>query len=81
MYKIERIHCDAAIQAVLRANVFLMNATAAEARERREVYGKGDTLGLDVIPETNIASSSALHDRALGGWWLRRTDPFRLTRT
>lgn len=57
MYEIEAIHCDAAIRAVLRANIMLLDATPAEALETRETYGKPDTLGLDVIPEISIAAS------------------------
>jgi hypothetical protein len=53
MYQIERIHCDAAIQAILKANIHLLETTVAEALEKTK-YGKGDTICLDARPETTI---------------------------
>ena len=54
MQGIERNYCDVCINAVIGAWHELMDISCAEAlREVR--YGKGDTLGLDAVPELTIA--------------------------
>jgi len=62
MYNIEEVHCSAAIQAILQANLQLMHATVEEALQPVR-YGKTDTLGLDGIPESTIAASLRHFDR------------------
>lgn len=54
MQGIERAYCDECIRAVIGAWKALMETTAAEALKKVR-YGKGDTLGLDAIPEINIS--------------------------
>src|SRR5262249_1201585 len=56
MENIEDVHCIAAIEAVLCANIELMNITVREALLKVN-YGKGDTLGLDTTPEKAIEIS------------------------
>ena len=53
MQGIERTYCDVCINAVVGAWRELMEVTAAETL-RKVRYGKGDTLGLDAIPEITI---------------------------
>ncbi len=53
MQGIERAYCDVCINATVGAWKALMESTAAEAL-RKVSYGKGDTLGLDAIPEITI---------------------------
>lgn len=54
MQGIERAYCNECIQAVISAWKVLMETTAAEALKKVR-YGKGDTLGLDAIPEISIS--------------------------
>jgi len=58
MYNIEEVHCTAAINAVVTANLQLMHATVEEALQpiARHTADKCDTLGLDGIPESTIAN-------------------------
>lgn len=53
MQGIERAYCDVCINALVGAWRELMEATGAETL-RKVRYGKGDTLGLDAIPEITI---------------------------
>lgn len=51
---IERAYCDACIRALIDANETLMDTRVDEATSRSHVWRKGDTLGLDHIPENAI---------------------------
>lgn len=62
MYNIEEVHCSAAINAILQANLQLMHATVEEALQP-VIYGKKDTLGLDGIPESTISDTLRRFDR------------------
>lgn len=53
MQGIEREYCDVCINALIGAWRELMEVTGAETL-RQVRYGKGDTLGLDAIPEITI---------------------------
>jgi len=53
MQGIERDYCDVCISALIEAWRGLMDASGAEVL-RKVRYGKGDTLGLDAIPEITI---------------------------
>ncbi len=53
MQGIERTYCDICINALVGAWRELMEVTGAETL-RQVRYGKGDTLGLDAIPEITI---------------------------
>ena len=55
MQGIERKYCDVCINALIRAWQELMDASCTETL-RKVRYGKGDTLGLDAIPELTIAN-------------------------
>lgn len=55
MQGIERKYCDVCINALIGAWQELMDVSCAETL-RKVRYGKGDTLGLDAIPELIIAS-------------------------
>ncbi len=55
MQGIERKYCDVCIDALIGAWRELMEVSCAETL-RTVRYGKGDTLGLDAIPELTIAS-------------------------
>lgn len=52
---IEKSYCDACIKALLDANETLLDTTVDEAINKSHVWRKGDTLGLDQIPENSIA--------------------------
>lgn len=54
MQGIERAYCDVCINALVGAWRELMEASGSETL-RKVRYGKGDTLGLDAIPEITIA--------------------------
>ena len=54
MVGIEEAYCNAVIKALLLANYNLLEATIVDALQRTSVWGKGDTLGLDAIPEIAI---------------------------
>jgi hypothetical protein len=62
MIGIEEAYCDAGIRAVLSANSALRLATIEDALQPSHVY-KGDTLGLDAIPEINIAERITQFDQ------------------
>lgn len=66
MYNIEEVHCTAAINSVLAANLQLMHATVEDALQpiARHTPDKPDTLGLDGIPESTIANSLKNFDRS-----------------
>ncbi len=53
MKEIDKIYCQAAIRAVLRANLSMCESTIYELLQPSE-SGKKDTLGLDIIPEIMI---------------------------
>lgn len=55
MQGIERKYCDVCINALIGAWRGLMEVSAAETL-RVVPYGKGDTLGLDAIPEITISA-------------------------
>ena len=61
MENIEDVHCLAAIEAVLNANIELISISVGEAIREVE-YGKPDTLGLDTTPENAIVTSLANFD-------------------
>ncbi len=54
MYGIEESYCDAIIQALLLANLDLMERPIKDALQRATFQGKDDTLVLDHIPESSI---------------------------
>lgn len=62
MHNIEEVHCNAAINAILEANLQLTHASVEEAVSFDE-YGKCDTLGLDGIPEISIKTSLRNFDK------------------
>lgn len=62
MYGIERDYCDAAIGAVISANRALMETLVEEAVSKSYVLHKGDTLGLDQVPENAISSEILAFD-------------------
>ncbi len=62
MQGIERQYCDVCIKALLRAWQELMDVDCAETL-RKVNYGKGDTLGLDAIPELVISERLRDFDR------------------
>ena len=54
MVGIEEAYCNTIIRALLLANYALLEATIVESLQGNSVWGKGDTLGLDAIPEIAI---------------------------
>jgi len=52
---IEEAYCNTAISAVLHANHSLLESRIEEVLQDINVWGKGDTLGLDAKPEITIA--------------------------
>jgi len=62
MQGIERKYCDVCINALIGAWQELMGVSCAETL-RKVRYGKGDTLGLDAIPELTITSRLKEFDR------------------
>lgn len=62
MQGIEREYCDVCINALVAAWRELMETTGAETL-RKVRYGKGDTLGLDAIPEITIKGRLEQFDR------------------
>lgn len=54
MVGIEEAYCNTLIRALLLANYALRETTVAEALQRTSAWGKGDTLGLDAVPEIAI---------------------------
>lgn len=67
MLGIEKAYANAVIRALLYANFNLMQATVKEALRKSSRYGKkgknADTLGLDAIPETSIATQIQQYDQ------------------
>ena len=55
MKAIDKIYCQAAIRAILRANLNMCESTIFELLQPSE-SGKKDTLGLDIIPEIIIGN-------------------------
>jgi hypothetical protein len=55
MYGIEVSYCEAIIRALVQANQALRETTVLEAVDASYVPHKGDTLGIDQIPENTIA--------------------------
>jgi hypothetical protein len=66
MYNIEEVHCTAAINSVLAANLQFLDATVEEALQpiARHAADKHDTLGLDGIPESTIANCLKNFDKS-----------------
>lgn len=62
MQGIERAYCNVCVNAVIGAWHELMESTAAEAL-CKVPYGKGDTLGLDAIPEITISGRLSTYDK------------------
>ena len=54
MIGIEQAYCDTIISALIRANRALLECTIEEALQHINIWGKGDTLGLDAVPEIAI---------------------------
>ena len=54
MVGIEEAYCNTVIKALLLANYALLETTIIDALQRTSIWGKGDTLGLDAIPEIAI---------------------------
>jgi hypothetical protein len=54
MIGIEQAYCDTIIAALIRADKALLECTIEEALQPINVWGKGDTLGLDAVPEIAI---------------------------
>lgn len=62
MQGVERSHCNATIGIILSAAKDLWNATVEEALRPVHGYGKGDTLGMDAMPEIIIAKGLLDYD-------------------
>jgi len=62
MQGIEKAYCNACINALVRAWHELMEVNFAETLRKVE-YGKGDTLGLDAVPELTISKRLRSFDR------------------
>lgn len=56
MFGIEAAYCNAMIKASVSANRALMETSVEEAIEASYVRHKGDTLGIDQVPENTVAS-------------------------
>ncbi len=54
MVGIEEAYCNTLIRALLLANYALLESTIIEALQGTSAWGKGDTLGLDAIPEIAV---------------------------
>ncbi|MDO8483220.1 MAG: hypothetical protein Q7S86_05390 [bacterium] len=63
MQGVETSHLNATIDAVLSGYYALMDSTVAEALKPVLAYGKGDTLGLDAMPEITIVDKLCDYDR------------------
>ena len=55
MVGIEEAYCNTVIRALLLANYALLESTVIDALRRSGAWGKGDTLGLDAIPEIAVS--------------------------
>ncbi len=62
MQGVEQVYCDVSIHALIKAWQRLMEVSANEVLQR-VAFGKGDTLGLDAIPEIIIAEQLRTFDR------------------
>jgi len=51
MVGINEAYCNTVIGALLLANYSLLESTIIDALQPTSAWGKGDTLGLDAIPE------------------------------
>jgi len=56
MFGIEKSYCNALIEALVQANQALLETPVEEAIDASYVPHKGDTLGIDQVPENTIAS-------------------------
>jgi len=63
MQGVEILHCNAAIEAILKATYALWNSTVDEALRPILRYGKSDTLGMDAMPEITIVETLQNYDR------------------
>jgi len=54
MVGIEEAYCNTVIEALLLANYAVLESTITDALQVTSVWGKGDTLGLDAIPEITV---------------------------
>jgi len=54
MIGIEEAYCNTLIKALLLANYALLETTVVDALQHTSLWGKGDTLSLDAIPEIAI---------------------------
>src|SRR3989338_11230776 len=63
MQGVEISHCNAAIEAILKATYALWNSTVDEALRPILRYGKSDTLGMDAMPEITIVETLQNYDR------------------
>ena len=54
MVGIEEAYCNTVIGALLLANYSLLESTIIDALQPTSAWGKGDTLGLDAIPEIAV---------------------------
>lgn len=63
MFGIEHDYCNVTITALLEANGALLELSASEAVKQSHVPHKGDTLGLDQVPENTIAGELTQYDQ------------------
>lgn len=63
MQGIEKSHCNAAIEAILKASYALWQSTVEEALSPISQYGKIDTLGMDAMPEISIIETLQRYDK------------------
>jgi hypothetical protein len=63
MQGVEKSHCNATIEAVLTAYFAFLHATVEEALRPIHAYGKGDTLGMDAMPEITIIEVLQRYDK------------------
>lgn len=54
MVGIEEAYCNTVIEALLLANYAVLESTITDALQGTSAWGKGDTLGLDAIPEIAV---------------------------
>lgn len=63
MIGIEIAYCNTAIDALVQANFNLLESRIDDAVKHVHVWMKGDTLGLDAIPESTIAETLKRFDQ------------------
>lgn len=63
MFGIEASYCNAMINALIRANLALLETTVEAATDKSHVVHKGDTLGIDQVPENIITSELTNFDQ------------------